>query len=143
MPITGIKLRNSGVESNRSTNWATTTALAMSFVYESQWRQFCFLDVSWDGLLHLNRSELSCFFKIEDETNKETRFIRAVLVFKNGPTPASFCLFSFFSNTNFKKKTVGFRGIQTRIVGVEGKHADHLITTTVHPIRSFPFTIQI
>ena len=41
-----------------------------------------------------------------------------------------FCLFSFFSNTFFTEKTVDASGIQTRIVGVEGKHADHLTTTT-------------
>ena len=29
-----------------------------------------------------------------------------------------------------KKRTEGFSGIQTRIVGVEGEHADHLSTTT-------------
>ena len=28
------------------------------------------------------------------------------------------------------RKTVGFNGIRTRIVGVEGKHPDHLTTTT-------------
>ena len=28
------------------------------------------------------------------------------------------------------QKTVGFSGIQTQIVGVEGEHADHLTTTT-------------
>ena len=44
--------------------------------------------------------------------------------------PASFCLFPFFSYTNFTEKTVGFSGIRTRIVRVEGKHADHLTTTT-------------
>ena len=31
--------------------------------------------------------------------------------------------------TQFYRKTVGFSGIQTRIVGVEGEHADHLTTT--------------
>ena len=31
---------------------------------------------------------------------------------------------------NFYIKTVGFSGIQTRIVGVEGEHVDHLPTTT-------------
>ena len=41
-----------------------------------------------------------------------------------------FCLFSFFSNTNFTEKTVGFSRIRTQIVGVEGGHADHLTTTT-------------
>ena len=28
------------------------------------------------------------------------------------------------------RKTVGFRGIRTRIVGLEGEHAVHLTTTT-------------
>ena len=49
--------------------------------------------------------------------------------FKNVPTPAYFCLFSFFSNTIFTEKTVGFRGIWTRIIGLEGKHADRLTTS--------------
>ena len=44
---------------------------------------------------------------------------------------ASFSLFSFFSNTNGTEKTVGFSGIRTKIVGVEGEHADHLTTTFV------------
>ena len=41
-------------------------------------------------------------------------------------------LFSFFDllNTNILEKTVGFSEIRSRIVGVEGKHADHLTTTT-------------
>ena len=43
-------------------------------------------------------------------------------------TRPHFCLFSFFSNTNFTEKNVGLSGIRTRIV--EGKHADHLTTTT-------------
>ena len=55
--------------------------------------------------------------------------------FLSGPAPASFCLFSFFSHTNFIEKTVGIRGIQTRIIGVEGEHADHLTTTTAQALR--------
>ena len=50
--------------------------------------------------------------------------------FTNGPTPASFCLFSFLSNTKFTEKTVGVSGIQSWIVGEEGEHADHLTTTS-------------
>ena len=46
--------------------------------------------------------------------------ISIFLLKKNVPTRASFCLFSFFSNTNFTEKTVGFSKIRTRIVGVEG-----------------------
>ena len=54
------------------------------------------------------------------------------MFFQKGPNPASFCLFSFFSNKNFTEKTVGFSGIRTWIVGVERKHADHLTTNTAH-----------
>ena len=49
---------------------------------------------------------------------------------KNGPTPSTFCLFSFFSNKNFTEKTVGFSGIQTRIIREVGEHADYLTITT-------------
>ena len=50
-------------------------------------------------------------------------------IFKRGPSPGSFCLFSFFSNT-ILQKTVGFSGIRTRIVRVEGEQAHHLTTVT-------------
>ena len=48
---------------------------------------------------------------------------------KSGPTPAPFCLFSYISNTILQKNS-RLSGIWTRIVGVEGEHADHLTTTT-------------
>ena len=42
-----------------------------------------------------------------------------------------FCLFSFFSNNiRYRIKSVDFSKIWTRIVRVEGEHADHLTTTT-------------
>ena len=44
--------------------------------------------------------------------------------------PGLFLSISFFLNTNFTEKTVGVSRISTWIVGVEGKHADHLTTTT-------------
>ena len=40
-----------------------------------------------------------------------------------------FLYFLFFSNTNSTEKTVGFSGIRTQFVRVEGKHADHLTIT--------------
>ena len=43
---------------------------------------------------------------------------------KNGPFPASFYLFSSFQTNFFTEKTVGFSGIRTRIVGVEGENAE-------------------
>ena len=52
--------------------------------------------------------------------------ISAAIPFLKGPT---LCLLSIFSNTNLQKK-LGSSGILTRIVGVEGVHADHLTTTT-------------
>ena len=48
---------------------------------------------------------------------------------KNGPTRPLFCLFSFFSITILQKNCRP-QQIRTRIVGVEGEHADHLTTTT-------------
>ena len=36
-----------------------------------------------------------------------------------------FRLFSIFSNYFITEITIGFSGIRTQIVGVEGKHADH------------------
>ena len=41
-------------------------------------------------------------------------------------------LFVYFSSfpTQILYNTVGLSGIRTRIVGVEGEHADHLTTTT-------------
>ena len=52
---------------------------------------------------------------------------------KNGQPRPLFCLFSFLTNTNFTEKTVGVSRIRTQIVEVEGKHADHLTTTTAQP----------
>ena len=59
--------------------------------------------------------------------------------FLNAPSPASFCLFSFFSSTNFTYKTVRFSGIQALIVTVEGKHTDHLTTTITAQGNAFLF----
>ena len=39
------------------------------------------------------------------------------------------------SKHKFYRKTVSFRGIQTRIVGVEGKLADHLTITNTTFVR--------
>ena len=58
-------------------------------------------------------------------------------LFLNGPTPASFCLFLLFTNTKFTEETVGFSGIRTRIVRVEGEHADHFTTTTAQSTQRF------
>ena len=41
-----------------------------------------------------------------------------------------FVYFRSFQTQILQKKTVGFSGIRTQIVGVESEHADHLTTTT-------------
>ena len=46
-------------------------------------------------------------------------------------------LFFVFSNTNCIEKTAGVSGIRTRIVGVEGEHADHFTITTAHFLLKF------
>ena len=50
--------------------------------------------------------------------------------------PGLFCLFSFFSNTNFTEKSQGISEIRNRIVKVEGEHADYLTTTTAQSKRN-------
>ena len=48
--------------------------------------------------------------------------------FLNRPAPAFLVLFEL----KLYCKTVGFSGIRTRIVGVEGEHADHLTNLDHH-----------
>ena len=47
-----------------------------------------------------------------------------------GKSQPLFWIFLIFSKTHYTEKTVGFSGIRTRIVGVEGDQGDHLTTTT-------------
>ena len=63
-----------------------------------------------------------------------------IIFFLNGPTPASFCVFSFFSIT-ILQKILDLSGIRKQIVGVEGEHADHMTTTTAR--RSFYCSFNI
>ena len=48
-----------------------------------------------------------------------------VLSLKNGPAPASFCLFLFLWSNIRTTKIVDISRIGTRIVGVEGELTDH------------------
>ena len=58
---------------------------------------------------------------------------------KNGPTPASFCLFSFFSNTIFTERKCGRQRVSNSDCRIEGKYADHLTTTTArNKVDSLP-----
>ena len=50
------------------------------------------------------------------------------------PRPV-FVYFRSFQTKILQKKALGFSGIRTRIVGVEGEHADHLTTTTAQNIH--------
>ena len=51
--------------------------------------------------------------------------------FKKWANPGLFLFILILFNTQFyRKKNVGISGIRTWIVGVEGKHTDHLTTTT-------------
>ena len=53
--------------------------------------------------------------------------IRVIL---NWANPGFFLFIFVLFKHNIIEKTLGFSGIRTRIVGVEGEHADHLTTTT-------------
>ena len=51
------------------------------------------------------------------------------MFFKRANTGLFMFIFVLF-NKKFNRKTADYRGIQTRIVAVKGKHADHLTTTS-------------
>ena len=53
-----------------------------------------------------------------------------IVFFKMGQPRPLFVSFRSFQSQSLQKNTVDVSRIQTRIVGVEGKHADHLTTTT-------------
>ena len=50
--------------------------------------------------------------------------------FKKWANPGLFLFIFILFKHKFYRKTAGINGIQTRIVRVEGEHADHLTTTT-------------
>ena len=59
--------------------------------------------------------------------------IYSLKTFCNWANPGLLRFIFVISNTNFTKKIVDVGGILTWIVGVKGKHADHLTTTTALP----------
>ena len=52
--------------------------------------------------------------------------------------PGLFLFIFVLFKQKFYIKTVGVSGIQTRIVGVEGEHADHFTTTTAKYLTFLP-----
>ena len=61
----------------------------------------------------------------------QTVVFQMTRIFLNGPAPFQFIVILFIHE--IYRKTVGFSGIRTRIVGVKGAHADHLTTTSRLP----------
>ena len=51
-------------------------------------------------------------------------------IFLKWAKPGLFFVYFVLFKHNITEKTVDFSGIRTRIVGVEGKNADHFTTTT-------------
>ena len=62
-----------------------------------------------------------------------------VIFLKNGPTRPLFVYFHSFQTQILQKKTVDVSRIRTRIVGVEGEHADLLTITTTWPLARYYF----
>ena len=56
--------------------------------------------------------------------------IYLICIFFKWTNPGIFLFIFVLFKHKFYKKTVGYSGIQTWIVAVEGKHADHSTTTT-------------
>ena len=54
------------------------------------------------------------------------------LAFLNCTNPGLYLFIFILFKCKFYRKTVGFSGVRSRIVGIEGKHADHLTTITSH-----------
>ena len=83
--------------------------------------QFCIIELNW--ILYLpNRS----FADIEKDPS--LMFFYFCCFFKMGHPRPLFVYFRSFQ-TIYRIKTVDFSGIRTRIIGIEGEHADHLTST--------------
>ena len=68
--------------------------------------------------------------------NRKKMFINVYYFKQIGQPKPLFVYFSSFQIQILQKKTVGFSGIRTRIDKVEGKHADHLTTTTAPRLKN-------
>ena len=90
LPMTGFEPRASGIRSDRSTNWATTTSI--NFIFLLTWFQ-------------IKLSALKCRFR-KDKANFLFKSRTVRLFFKYGPNPASFCLFSSFSQYNVPNRII-------------------------------------
>ena len=92
-----------------------------------------FITLTTERNLTLNKFKAATNPQWHLKANKHHFYLVLLYInfFLNGATPASFFWFiSYFSNANFTVKTVGVSGIRTRIVRIEGNHADHLTNTT-------------
>ena len=67
-----------------------------------------------------------------------------LLKWLNGTCPASFCLFTFFSNTNFTEKNSRRQRDTNSDRRTDGKHTDHLTTVTaqcnIRHVKQFHFS---
>ena len=61
---------------------------------------------------------------------------REELIFLKGADPGLLFVYFVLFKHNFTEKTVGFSGIQTRIIRLEGVHCDHLTTNTTPPPKN-------
>ena len=84
--------------------------------------------------LYISNCQFNCLY--------DRSYVNLPKHFLNGPTLASFCLFSVFSNTNFTEETVAVSGIRTRIVGVEGEHAGHHHGPSTYSFSSVNETLE-
>ena len=118
-------------------------------ISHSHYKDFCASKSLWNErpeamtVLWSAAAVAASFHSFEFTTKKGSKLSPATfslllpLNFLNGPTRPLFCLFLFFSNTHFYSKTLGFSRIRTRIVRVEGEHADCLTTTTDLPLKFY------
>ena len=85
----------------------------------------------WLNFLFCQRLSRMC----NDEKIKNIFLSPSKVYFWMGQPRPLFRWILFFSNTNFTEKTVGFSGIWTWIVRVEGEHTDHLTTSAAPKVN--------
>ena len=104
--------------------------------------QDCVLSTLWkqtipeDHILHLKFRHSLNMMMICSVRSLWTSFLKWA-------NPGLFLFIFVFSNTNLTVKTVGFSRIRTRIVGVEGKHADHLTPPPRPSVNFFNLLVRL
>ena len=84
-----------------------------------------------ENCYHRRRRNICCFLHPSTYLHKIYSTLYLFLVFQKMGHPRPLLIYFRSFQTIYRIKPADFRGIQTRIVGEQGKHADHLTSTTI------------